>query len=99
MTTKAKIRKFKEFHAKNPDVYIMFRYFMLEMLDKTHIVSARMCYERTRWDMFMEKDAEANYKMNNNYLPAYTRIFLRENKHYKPVVELRVSIFDDIYLV
>ncbi len=97
MTTESKIRKFKEFHLKNPQVYVWFRHFMLEMLERKMKCSAKMAYERTRWEVSMETKGYEKYKMNNNYHPAYSRIFLKANPQYKDMVETRQSIFDEIY--
>ena len=99
MTTESKIRKFKEFHAKNPEVYQWFRYFILEMLDKKRRTSATMAYERARWEVFLHTDDESKYRMSNNYRPAYIRIFLKNHPHYKDMVEIRTSIFDTVYSI
>lgn len=90
------VLKFLEFHRKKPEVYNYFKTFMFEMIENKGVkISGRLCYERVRWEMIIKKEADEKYKMNNNFVPAYIRLFCAEYPIYRDMIEKRKSVFDE----
>jgi hypothetical protein len=88
------ILKFLKYHRTQPEVYDYFKKFMFEMIESGSTkISGRLCFERVRWEMEVVKLED--FKMNNDYVPAFNRLFICENPHYKDMVKLRKSIFDE----
>ena len=80
-TFKDLVNEFKCFHEKNPEVY--------------KNLSSEMIVNRIRWEtdvMTTDKD----YKINNDYKPFYSRLFMAEHKQYENFFRKRGSHADNI---
>lgn len=92
-----KVEKFERFHAKHPRVYKAFRAKALKLIGKkpTRVISGRMIFEAVRYDIFVQHDDEELYKMNNDYCPAYIRLFIKDHPAHEGLIRTKQSIFDD----
>ena len=72
---------------KNPEVYEMFKRFTFQAINRGHKnLSSEMIVNRIRWEtdvMTTDKD----YKINNDYKPFYSRLFMAEHKQYENFLE------------
>ena len=95
MTRQDKIKRFKEFHAKNPLVYKMFKRYFIQLIDKSRgkPLGSKLAFERTKFEILTTHKVD-QYKINNDFAPAYARLFIKENPAYKDLVKLKVSFFD-----
>lgn len=90
------VSKFQKFHESHPEVYDEIKRRCHAILNKTkRKIGFRMIYEVARYEVFFVEDREEKYKMNNNYCPAYLRMFLRDFPMYDGRIEKRTSIFDN----
>ena len=77
------IRKaFKEFHAANPEVWILFQEFTFKSISagRAHY-SCNAIFERIRWHVDIDTRGDAA-KLNNNFRPYYARMFIAKNPEY-----------------
>lgn len=76
-------KQFRIFHASNPQVYKMFKRFSLEAIEagKKHL-SAWLIINRMRWETEIVTQGDA-FKINNNYIAYYSRMFMEEFPIYK----------------
>ena len=77
------IRKaFREFHAANPEVWILFQEFTFKSIraGRDHY-SCNAIFERIRWHVDIDTRGDAA-KLNNNYRPYYARMFTAKNPEY-----------------
>lgn len=91
-----KVKRFERFHMKHPRVYREFKRKALKVFGRkpTRVVSGRMIFESVRYDIYIMQDDEELYKMNNNYCPAYIRMFEKEFPRYAGLMPTKESIFD-----
>ena len=76
--------KFKKFHTDNPEIYKLFKEFTFTAINNGHKkLSSEMIINRIRWD-----------KINNNYKPFYSRMFMSEHPEYKEFFYKRASKAD-----
>ena len=87
------ILKFLNYHRNQPEVYLYYKSYMMQMIESGSTkISGRLCFERVRWELQVIKLED--FKMNNDYVPAFNRLFIEENPHYKDMIVLRKSVFD-----
>lgn len=82
---------FLDFHTKNPQVYLLFEKFALQLLNAgNEKLGAKMIMERIRWEISTggAKD-EHGFKINNNYTAYYSREFIKRNPKHKDCFEFR----------
>ena len=95
-TFKDLVNEFKCFHEKNPEVYEMFKRFTFQAINRGHKnLSSEMIVNRIRWEtdvMTTDKD----YKINNDYKPFYSRLFMAEHMQYENFFRKRGSHADNI---
>ena len=78
--------KTQEFHAKHPEVWVLFERFSLQLIKRgfKHY-SARGVWHRIRWETatprYMEKD-DQGFKLGNNHTPFYARAFMKRYPEY-----------------
>ena len=90
------VGEWQTFHEKNPEVYEVFKQFTFQAINRGHKnLSSEMIVNRIRWEtdvMTTDKD----YKINNDYKPFYSRLFMAEHKQYENFFRKRGSHADNI---
>jgi len=72
-------KKFWEFHAQNPHVYIYFNRFTMEAINSGRKkFSISFVTERVRWYTAIETRGD-DFKINNNFRAYYARLWMRNN--------------------
>ena len=73
------VKKFRIYHAENPAIYRAFTRFTFHAIragrDK---LGANMVIERIRWESMISGAATDGFKINNNYAPFYSRMFMSD---------------------
>ena len=77
-TEEDRFRAFAVFHKANPDVYVLFKRFTFEVIKADSKVGARLIGERIRWENIVHTRRTDIYKLNNNHLPYYARLFMED---------------------
>ncbi len=84
-------RRFKEFHAANPNVY-------KELLRLTRLardrgatrIGIRMLWEVTRWNLTVDThDPNSSFKLNDHYHSRYVRLIIEKHPNLAKLFELR----------
>ena len=89
-------QKFRIFHEDNPEVYELFKRFTFEAMNRGHQqLSAEMIINRIRWETKVVT-TDADYKINNDYKPFYSRLFIVEHPQHKDFFRLRQSVADNL---
>ena len=89
--------KFIIFHKANPDVYLLFERFTNEAIDAgVTKFGARLIYERIRWETLVATKGAGysiasgkDFKLNDNFIAWYARLFIAKNRKHVGVFELR----------
>ena len=73
-------RDFEVFHAKHPEVYRFFDQYAWVMINagRSH-GSAKLIFERIRWEMMTAASLGDVPKLNNNYSSRYARLWEQKN--------------------
>jgi hypothetical protein len=75
-------RKFREFHAKNPQVYKTLVRLAREAKAKGKSkISIELLINRMRWEMWINADDpnQKEFKFSNDYKPFYARLIMEDN--------------------
>lgn len=73
-------KKFLDFHILNPRVYLLFERFAKQLIEKGHKkLGAKMIMERIRWEITTGSKDDQGFKINNNYISYYSRLFVKNN--------------------
>ena len=95
-TSYEKEQKFRIFHEENPEVYELFKRFTYQAIHKGHTrLSAEMIINRIRWETKIVT-TDKDYKINNDYKPFYSRLFIIQHKGYEDFFQLRQSVADNL---
>lgn len=94
MTGKTIADAWLDFHRKNPKIYQQFVKYALYLLKQTKHrkkISGILIINRIRWEVFIRTADEAmeEYKINENYAPYYTRLFIKQFPQFADRFELR----------
>ena len=90
------VGEFKTFHQKNPEVYKLFVQFTLQAINKGHAkLSSEMIINRIRWETSVIT-TDKDYKINNDYKPFYSRMFMALFPKYDYFFQKRGSYADQI---
>lgn len=92
--------RFELFHAANPHVYEMFRFFMKELLRRGHTrISPNFIVDRIRWEMMVPTVATPGcgwhvaggkpLKINDHFASRYARLVIAEHPAAAKIIELR----------
>lgn len=83
-TSRDKINEaFWAFHEKHPEVYQLFSEFTFQLiLAGYEHGSAKLIFERIRWETMVRADAKGPVKLNNNYTSRYARLWEHRNPLY-----------------
>lgn len=85
---------FAEFHRENPQVYVLFRHFTMQVIARGHKhYSADAVVHRIRWETSVKMQGEI-HKINNNYVAFYSRLFERDHPQHAGFFRKRASQFD-----
>ena len=88
-------QKFRIFHEANPEVYELFKRFTFEAMNRGHQqLSAEMIINRIRWETKIITNED--FKINNDYKPFYSRLFIVEHPQHKDFFRLRQSVADNL---
>ena len=82
---------FAAYHQENPQVYEAFKTFTFELIHAGHTqrLGAKLIIERIRWQSLISgNDA---FKVNNNYAPYYSRMFMEEFPQFMDIFATRSS--------
>lgn len=80
---------FIKFHRSNPDVWRHFRDLTQKLIKRGHNkFSQRMIWEAMRMDYMLKTDGD-KFKLSNNHLPFYAKLYLMKYPEHGNVFELR----------
>ena len=74
-----------EFHKANPRVYELFKEITFRAIRKGKTkLSATLVVNVIRWEHFLETTTQKDggFKINNNFVPYYSRLFMRDFPKY-----------------
>ena len=93
------VKRFFEFDHQNPRIYKYFKKFAIAALGKkpNRTIGAQFIIERIRWEIVLHEDHTEEFKLPNEYAPAYARKFMDENPRYFGLINIRKSVFDDYF--
>lgn len=75
--------KFNQYHRDNPQVYELFKRFTFMAIRRGHNrLSAWMIANRIRWETSIETFSVDEYKISNDYIALYARMFMRDHPQY-----------------
>jgi len=75
--------KFNQYHRDNPQVYELFKRFTFMAIKRGHNrLSAWMIVNRIRWETSIETFSVDEYKISNDYIALYARMFMRDHPEY-----------------
>lgn len=83
---------FLKFHKTNPHIFALFQREVFKAINAgKNKLSARTIIEFIRWNFFIEIEDNSDiiYKINNNYIPYYARMFMKNHPEYEEIFELR----------
>jgi hypothetical protein len=87
-------RKFLKFHYKNPRVFDLFcQKAVALMLNGRKFYGAKAIFEVIRYQVNIETRGD-EFKINNNYVSGYVRLFEETYPQYKGFFRKRSSIYD-----
>lgn len=74
---------FRKFNRENPVIYKLFKEFTFQAINRGHKkLSSEMIINRIRWETSVMSN-DKDYKINNNYKPFYSRMFMNEHSQYQ----------------
>lgn len=83
-------QEFEEFHAANPRIYHYFRQFAFDAIyNGIRRFSAYAIMQRIRWEIEVNTHG-SSYKINNNHIAFYARMFMRDYPEHSDFFQLRV---------
>ncbi len=83
-------RAFWAFHEENPAIYELFTTFMREVIDRgLERISADQVMHRIRWECDVVTRGGRGFKVNNNFVAYYARLWLHNNPHRRDMFRTR----------
>jgi hypothetical protein len=83
---------FAEFHALNPHVYGLFNRFTREVISAGfEHYSADAVMHRVRWHTAIETRDPEGFKVNNNWVAFYSRLWMRDHPEHEGFFETRIQ--------
>lgn len=90
------LKRFSEYHTNNPEIYRFFRRYALKSIEKGHKrLSAEFIFNIIRWETPI-RAGDKDFKINNDFKPFYSRMFLNEFPQYRDFFETRRSKADNL---
>lgn len=81
---------FEKFHAENPQVYtLLVKYARQAKAAGRKRFSIKSIYERMRWYMTVEAEANGGFKLNDHYTSRYARLIMQQEEDLVDFFELR----------
>ena len=75
--------KFNQYHRDNPQVYELFKRFTFIAIKRGYNrLSAWMIANRIRWETSIETFSVDEYKISNDYIALYARMFMHDHPQY-----------------
>lgn len=84
-----RFRAWAEFHAANPQFYAQFKQFTFQAIEAGQKIGARLIGERIRWEHLVVMRRVDAFKLNNNHLPYYSRLFMEDFPQHAGFFEIR----------
>lgn len=85
--------QFRRYHAQNPDVYRLFCHYAKLMagvgIEGFRRYGAKAIMERVRWHYDVRRYYTAGFKVNNNFVSRYARMFMADHPHLDGFFETR----------
>lgn len=82
--------RFYKFHNENPEVYRLFDLFAKQLLKKGwDKIGAKMIMERIRWEYATQSKDDRGFKINNDFICHYSRLFMKNNPQHEGCFETR----------
>jgi hypothetical protein len=76
-------QRFNQYHNDNPQVYELFKKFTFMAIRRGHNrLSAWMIANRIRWETSIETFSVEEYKISNDYIALYARMFMSDHPEY-----------------
>lgn len=76
-------QRFNQYHRDNPQVYELFKKFTFMAIRRGHNrLSAWMIANRIRWETSIETFSVEEYKISNDYIALYARMFMSDHPEY-----------------
>lgn len=88
---------FDTYHRNNPQVWILFKKFTLQVIGAGYKhYGAAAIFQRIRWHINVETKADP-FKVNNNFVPYYSRMFMVAYPEYNGFFRRRESHADALF--
>lgn len=82
--------RFDEFHEKHPEVFAWFEEFTLELIATGNDRGgARMVIERIRWEVAVNPSRDEDFKINDNFISRYSRLYMDRHAEHRGFFETR----------
>jgi hypothetical protein len=81
-----------EYHKANPRVFELFKQITFKAINKGKTkLSASLVVNVIRWEHFLETTTQrdGDFKINNNFVPYYARLFMRDFPKYDKIFNTR----------
>lgn len=90
------LARWVEFHHDNPGVWSLFKHFSVKAKEEYGAAkcSARLIAEQIRWQALIETKSEDGYKLNNIYIPYYSRLLMLTDLRFDGFFSRRDKSFD-----
>lgn len=86
---KTLIERFTVFNEENPQIYAAFSMEALKAIKMgKNKISAKLIIEHIRWNTFLTSNDD-HFKINNNYVSYYARLFVKKNPMFSDVFNFR----------
>lgn len=90
-------RRFLEYHSANPEIYEFFKRYALRSIERGYKhLSAEFIFNVIRWETPITAAGD-DFKINNDYKPWYSRLFMQEYPQYNGFFRKRNSKADQAF--
>jgi hypothetical protein len=94
---KEKIKKTVAFAEANPEVWEVFKKHALYAAVRNRPSGAQNIWERMRYEIYVElAKPDPDFRLNNDYVAFYPRLFMHRFPQYKEFFETRRSCYDKV---
>lgn len=91
-------KEFPAYHLANPQIYELYKVYTKKAIQRgfNHI-SSDFIFHIIRWETNVSASNDPlNFKVNNNFTPFYSRLFMNEHPHLAGFFRTRKSKYDNI---
>lgn len=83
--------KFMQYHRDNPKVYELFKKYTFKAIRAGYSrLSADLIMHRVRWETNIVTKDDINFKISNNHIAYYSRLFMGEYPLYKGFFRIKL---------